>query len=229
MLVVNANYLKENDIEQLNPEHCVGVVIPHPPREQRKENPPPTAGFRPALEPPPSTFARPSSYIRHQDWTPDQIDESGRVEYELDSEDERWLESYNKGKAVPLQEDDFEFVIDKLEKEAFLKGDQLTLLNTNPDNILEESDCVVCLEGLSEDSNQIVFCDGCDLAVHQYCYGLRVIPEGEWNCRACSQLGIGQAAFQKCSLCHEKGGAMKEISSSEWVHIQCALFILLGD
>ena len=38
----------------------------------------------------------------------------------------------------------------------------------------------MCGEGHSEDGNQIVFCDQCDLAVHQGCYGVTLIPDKEW-------------------------------------------------
>jgi hypothetical protein len=45
------------------------------------------------------------------------------VEYDMDSEDEVWLAEYNKERkkevAMPVTEDDFEFMIDRLEKEAF--------------------------------------------------------------------------------------------------------------
>lgn len=35
----------------------------------------------------------------------------------------------------------------------------------------EEVVCEVCYNGDVEDDNQIVMCDGCDVAVHQTCYG----------------------------------------------------------
>ena len=43
----------------------------------------------------------------------------------------------------------------------------------------EEALCAVCAEGHSVDANVIVFCERCDLAVHQLCYGIEHIPAGE--------------------------------------------------
>jgi len=31
----------------------------------------------------------------------------------------------------------------------------------------------------------IVYCDGCDLRVHQHCYGVPDIPDGDWFCETC--------------------------------------------
>jgi len=51
-------------------------------------------------------------------------------------------------------------------------------------------DCCVC--GLSdfEPGNDVLFCgdgagSGCDGAFHQQCYGVAIVPEGDWYCRTC--------------------------------------------
>ncbi|KAI1494343.1 origin recognition complex subunit 4 C-terminus-domain-containing protein [Biscogniauxia mediterranea] len=47
--------------------------------------------------------------------------------------------------------------------------------------------CAICSKPDSEPPNEIIFCENCDMAVHQKCYGVPVIPEGDWICRNCSQ------------------------------------------
>jgi len=42
----------------------------------------------------------------------------------------------------------------------------------------EEAMCAVCSGGLSVAPNLIVFCERCDIAVHQRCYGVDDIPAG---------------------------------------------------
>lgn len=38
--------------------------------------------------------------------------------------------------------------------------------------------CDVCRSPDSEDGNEMVFCDSCNICVHQACYGITVIPAG---------------------------------------------------
>lgn len=40
--------------------------------------------------------------------------------------------------------------------------------------------CAVCLDGNVYEENEIVFCEKCELPVHQYCYGIDRVPDGEW-------------------------------------------------
>ncbi|KFY34864.1 hypothetical protein V494_06407 [Pseudogymnoascus sp. VKM F-4513 (FW-928)] len=50
---------------------------------------------------------------------------------------------------------------------------------------VDEDVCAICENGDSEAPNEIMFCDHCDLAVHQECYNITTIPEGEWLCSDC--------------------------------------------
>lgn len=50
----------------------------------------------------------------------------------------------------------------------------------------EESVCSICLKPSSRKGNEILFCDGCDMAVHQRCYGVAEIPDGDWFCKKCT-------------------------------------------
>lgn len=56
-----------------------------------------------------------------------------------------------------------------------------------PDETEDDEVCVLCSKPDSKAGNQILFCDGCDLAVHQKCYGVPRIPRGDWLCKDCSQ------------------------------------------
>ena len=47
--------------------------------------------------------------------------------------------------------------------------------------------CCVCADDTGYDDNMLVYCDGdgCEVAVHQLCYGVGKVPDGDWYCRRC--------------------------------------------
>jgi origin recognition complex subunit 4 len=47
--------------------------------------------------------------------------------------------------------------------------------------------CEICSKPDSNAPNEIILCDNCDFAVHQLCYDLAEIPQGDWLCKSCSQ------------------------------------------
>jgi hypothetical protein len=116
----------------------------------------------------------------------------------------------------------------------------------------DDSICMVCFDGASPEDNQIVFCDGCQVAVHQACYGLRDVPEGDFFCERCAALHEDPALNTHlnvvCALCPELHGwvssqgfdrmgregderlvvsastrGFKRTSDGRWVHLACAL------
>jgi hypothetical protein len=58
---------------------------------------------------------------------------------------------------------------------------------TGEDAAEEEDDkCAICGIEESFETNQIVFCEACNVGVHQECYGVAKVPEGDWFCESCS-------------------------------------------
>ena len=88
--------------------------------------------------------------------------------------------------------------------------------------------CDVCNEGESIEGNLILFCDKCNVAVHQICYGVKNVPSGEWLCRRCEE---GLTPKQgECILCPRAGGALKPCAGlvsgkKVWVHLFCSQWI----
>ncbi|OLN94015.1 Mst2 complex subunit nto1 [Colletotrichum chlorophyti] len=170
----------------------------------------------------------------------------GRVEYDMDEQDDQWLEAYNKEqrKANDLElitREVFEIAITKIEKEWHALEKRIPKPNPKPPQthrprsssaaavngepqVGEEQDskCAICDDGDCENTNAIVFCDGCDLAVHQECYGVPFIPEGQWLCRKCQLIGRG---IPTCIFCPNTDGAFKQTNSSKWAHLLCAMWI----
>ncbi|KAK2490219.1 hypothetical protein MC885_019720 [Smutsia gigantea] len=146
--------------------------------------------------------------------------------YDLNDMDTAWLELTNeelKEMGMPeLDEYTMERVLEEFEQRCY---DNMNHAIETEEGLGIEYDedvvCDVCQSPDGEDGNEMVFCDKCNICVHQACYGILKVPEGSWLCRTCA-LGLQP----KCLLCPKKGGAMKPTrSGTKWVHVSCALWI----
>lgn len=139
-------------------------------------------------------------------------------------QDHAWLEIINEKRRndslQTITQEVFETLMDRFEKEAFFQS-QSSGKDNNP-SIDEDAVCSICMDGECQNSNYILFCDMCNLAVHQECYGVPYIPEGQWLCRRCLQ---SPSRAVDCCLCPNKGGAFKQTDDNRWAHVVCALWI----
>lgn len=77
-----------------------------------------------------------------------------------------------------------------------------------------EDICAVCGLSECEDDNILIICSvtsiqTCDLAVHTKCYGVTMVPEGDWVCGMCTVYGNSGTKELNCVLCPVVGGALK--------------------
>ncbi|KAJ2769736.1 hypothetical protein IWQ57_002977, partial [Coemansia nantahalensis] len=188
----------------------------------------PEARFRRVARERRSRYVRPDGhYIRNVELTEQDLAE--RVEYDLDQVDQRWLEALNAERAergaAEVSAKQLEAVVDHMEKEWFdlVKDTQRAISAMQQERLAaEESTCAICGEDECDNTNAIVFCDGCNMAVHQDCYGVPYIPEGQWLCRRCM---LSPAKDVACVLCPQRGGAFKKTTTNKWAHVLCALWI----
>ncbi|XP_061913361.1 bromodomain and PHD finger-containing protein 3-like isoform X1 [Entelurus aequoreus] len=203
--------------------HCAGAPTPEKPKAMHNHSaalPEPSfrvvETFTPVEAPP-----LPTGYYRYIERSPEE--QEAVAEYDMDEEDAAWLEMVNAGRTAEgcsaLSPDTFELLVDRLEDEAYREA-RTRVPSQNA--IDDDAFCCVCLDDECLNSNVILFCDACNLAVHQECYGVPYIPEGQWLCRCCLQ------SPQKpvdCVLCPNRGGAFKQTSDSRWAHVVCAIWI----
>ncbi|CAD5115193.1 DgyrCDS4186 [Dimorphilus gyrociliatus] len=163
--------------------------------------------------------SRTQAYFRYMEKSPEDLDEM--VEYDMDEEDFAWLQLINETRANEsvslIDRETFELLIDRFEKEAAFQNS-----NCDQKDIDDDALCCICLDGECQNMNMILFCDMCNLAVHQECYGVPYIPEGQWLCRRCLQ---SPSRAVECCLCPNKGGAFKQTDDGRWAHVVCALWI----
>ncbi|KAL2778859.1 E3 ubiquitin-protein ligase Jade-2 isoform 3 [Daubentonia madagascariensis] len=184
--------------------------------------PEPVVRILPPLEGPPTQVSPSGSTLGEGS----QPDWPGGSRYDLDEIDAYWLELINSElkemERPELDELTLERVLEELE----------TLCHQNMARAIETQEglgieydedvvCDVCRSPEGEDGNEMVFCDKCNVCVHQACYGILKVPMGSWLCRTCA-LGVQP----KCLLCPKRGGALKPTrSGTKWVHVSCALWI----
>ncbi|KAF2095611.1 hypothetical protein NA57DRAFT_44156 [Rhizodiscina lignyota] len=168
-----------------------------------------------------------------------------RAEYDMDEQDEKWLDEVNvrrkEDQVEVIRPGVFESTMTQIEKEWHAlekripksvpkppqthrpRSSSAAAVNGEPGSGEEQdSKCAICDDGDCENTNAIVFCDGCDLAVHQECYGVPYIPEGQWLCRKCQLIGRGSPS---CIFCPHEDGAFKQTNNSKWAHLLCAIWI----
>ncbi|SPO31613.1 related to Peregrin (Bromodomain and PHD finger-containing protein 1) [Ustilago trichophora] len=185
-----------------------------------------------------SEYVKPHHYIRYVE--PIEGDLKKQVEYDMDEQDQEWLDALNydrrKDGLDTISYETFEIILDQLEKEWFdlmkrvppkaRHGAGTDTARADDDDTDsedgEDSKCAICDDGECENSNAIVFCDGCNLAVHQDCYGIPYIPEGQWLCRKCT---VSPDRAVSCILCPHEGGAFKQTTTGKWAHLLCAMWI----
>lgn len=170
----------------------------------------------------PDAPLRPLSYYRFIEKSVEELD--GEIEYDVDEEDSAWLEWINgereKNGYNIISIETMELLMDRLEKESFF---QSAANGSNTGNqVDDDAVCCICMDGECQNTNVILFCDMCNLAVHQDCYGVPYIPEGQWLCRRCLQ---SPSTPVNCVLCPNTGGAFKQTDRRQWAHVVCALWI----
>ncbi|XP_056664524.1 protein Jade-3 isoform X3 [Monodelphis domestica] len=146
--------------------------------------------------------------------------------YDLDDMDIFWLQELNEELKEmgcgTVDENTMEKTVEVLERQCHENMNHA--IETEEGLGIEYDEdviCDVCRSPDSEEGNDMVFCDKCNICVHQACYGILKVPEGSWLCRTCV-LGI----HPQCLLCPKRGGAMKATrTGTKWAHVSCALWI----
>lgn len=142
------------------------------------------------------------------------------LKYELDLIDLSWRELMSQTCLPTIPESLIEDVITELERQCAenMKNNKIGIEFN--DGVV----CDVCRSPYSEDGNEMVFCDTCNVCVHQACYDIDEIPAGEWYCQPCRELGRVDKA--SCILCPNKNGAMKRTPDDKWAHVSCSLWVV---
>uniref|UniRef100_A0A0D9VLI5 PHD-type domain-containing protein n=1 Tax=Leersia perrieri TaxID=77586 RepID=A0A0D9VLI5_9ORYZ len=102
---------------------------------------------------------------------------------------------------------------------------------------------VCCLGDSGAVSNRMLNCDSCKVRVHQKCYGLHFVPDGQWLCTWCKDLESAVQLLKKdadgtssmpCVLCPKEKGSLKPVKGEttqtihggnpKFAHLFCSLW-----
>uniref|UniRef100_A0A1I8AYM8 Bromodomain and PHD finger-containing protein n=1 Tax=Meloidogyne hapla TaxID=6305 RepID=A0A1I8AYM8_MELHA len=171
------------------------------------------------------TASMPKSYVKYIDCEGE--NKANEIEYDLDREDLEWLKLINEERKEKGYNSIDDIVLEKainlLEKESYFQYVKTGQLNaSNLPLTDDDAPCCICNDAEDSNANQIIFCDMCNVAVHQECYGVPYIPEGQWLCRRCQ---LSPSVVVKCVLCPFTTGAFKQTADGRWVHVICAIWI----
>ncbi|EPE26856.1 FYVE/PHD zinc finger [Glarea lozoyensis ATCC 20868] len=92
----------------------------------------------------------------------------------------------------------------------------------------ESALCKRCGRGQSPQSNQIVFCDGCNLAWHQMCHDPPILPEtvkdesAPWFCSDCNRKKGNKGAGSELRLTSWQGRSEEEVGNASLGTLQIA-------
>jgi len=63
--------------------------------------------------------------------------------------------------------------------------------------------CDICNDGKVYVKNQILFCESCNVSVHQFCYGVVSVPAGGWFCKGCCFLNRHEICLPRAETLRE--------------------------
>lgn len=135
------------------------------------------------------------------------------VTYRMDGQDLQYVRSSGLG----IEEDVFELIIDRLEKEWFVFVQRL--INEYVEPMEPRTPCDICTGSMDEENNVLVICQGCSLVVHEDCYGVQDQVRF-WLCRRCVYYG----EQVMCLFCPSTNGGFKQTSDLRWGHVTCTMF-----
>lgn len=194
-------------------------------------------------------FTLPEQYVCYRGERDEAISEDvPKVEYDMDEQDDQFMSNLTNDWARMVDQGDklesgksltvpdrgptnelFEYCITLIEKEWFELEKKMPAkapIILDEMDSLDDQACCICGESECDNSNAIVYCDGCDIACHQECYGVSFIPEGQWLCRRCSfNRARRRPKKGSCLFCPSQIGAFKMTNQKKWGHVVCALWI----